>query len=222
MRRPAPCAPHPFASFFLLIWRMIAPANSYMRRRIMRTAREAMTMPESEPKRIGLTVEVKPHAYDPATQPELFEGVLARRVMAFIIDVVIITVPLIFLAIFIFIFGLVTLGLGWFLFFLISPIAVIWALVYYGLTFGGAASATIGMRMVDLEMRTWYGSPCYFVLGAVHAIAFWLTVSFLTPFILLVGLFNDRRRLLHDMLVGTIVINNAARASALRNASRPL
>ena len=49
-------------------------------------------MPESEPKRIGLTVEVKPHAYDPATQPELFEGVLARRVMAFVIDVVIITV----------------------------------------------------------------------------------------------------------------------------------
>jgi uncharacterized RDD family membrane protein YckC len=188
----------------------------------MRTPHEAITMPESEPKRIGLTVEVKPHAYDPATQPELFEGVLARRVMAFIIDVVIITVPLIFLAIFIFIFGLVTLGLGWFLFFLLSPIAVIWALVYYGLTFGGAASATIGMRMVDLEMRTWYGSPCYFVLGAVHAIAFWLTVSFLTPFILLVGLFNDRRRLLHDMLVGTIVINNEARASALRNASRPL
>ena len=27
---------------------------------------------------------------------------------------------------------------------------------------------------------------------------------------LLVGLFNDRRRLLHDMLLGTIVINNAA------------
>jgi hypothetical protein len=65
--------------------------------------------------------------------------------------------------------------------------------------------------MVDLEMRTWYGAPCYFVLGAVHAIAFWLTVSFLTPFILLVALFNDRRRLLHDLLVGTIVINNEGR-----------
>jgi len=69
---------------------------------------------------------------------------------------------------------------------------------------------------MGLEMRTWYGAPCYFVLGAVHAIAFWLTVSFLTPFILLVGFFNDRRRLLHDMLVGTIVINNPARAQAQR------
>ena len=25
------------------------------------------------------------------------------------------------------------------------------------------------MRAMDIEMRTWYGSPAYFVLGAVHA-----------------------------------------------------
>jgi uncharacterized RDD family membrane protein YckC len=177
---------------------------------------------QGEPKRIGLSVELKPHAYDPATQPELFEGVLARRVMAFLVDLILISIPLIFLAIFIFVFGLVTLGLGWFLFFLMSPIAVIWALLYYGLTLGGAASATIGMRVMELEMRTWYGAPSYFVLGAVHAVGFWLTVSFLTPFILLVALFNDRKRLLHDMLLGTIVINNEARARTLRGASRPL
>ena len=180
-----------------------------------------MTMPGNEPKRIGLSVDVKPQPTIPP-EPELFEGVLARRVVAFLIDLMIITVPLIFLAIFIFMFGLVTLGLGWFMFFLMSPIAVIWALVYYGMTFASPASATIGMRVVDLEMRTWYGTPCYFVLGAVHASMFWLAVSFLTPFILLVGLFNDRRRLLHDMLVGTIVINNEARASALRRSTRPL
>ena len=47
---------------------------------------------------------------------------------------------------------------------------------------------------MDIEMRTWYGAPAYFVLGAVHAIVFWFTVSFLTPFILLVGFFNQRRR----------------------------
>ncbi len=160
---------------------------------------------------------LQPHAFDPIAQPELFEGVRTRRAIAFAIDVLIIGVPLAFLGMFIFVFGLVTLGLGWFLFALMGPLAVIWALLYYGLTFGSAASATIGMRMVDLEMRTWYGGPAYFVLGAVHAVAYWLTVSFLTPFILLVALFNSRKRLLHDMLVGTIVINNAARASALRN-----
>jgi uncharacterized RDD family membrane protein YckC len=31
-----------------------------------------------------------------------------------------------------------------------------------------------------------------------------------------VGLFAERRRLLHDILVGTVVINNPARAEALR------
>ena len=53
----------------------------------------------------------------------------------------------------------------------------------------------------------------------MHAVVFWLTVSLLTPFVLLVGLFNDRRRLLHDMLVGTVVINTPARADALRATS---
>ena len=123
-------------------------------------------------------------------------------------------------AVFIFIVGLVTLGLGWVLYWLLSPASVIWAICYYGLTFGSPASATLGMRVMDIEMRTWYGAPAYFVLGAVHAIAYWFTVSFLTPLILLVAFFNQRRRLLHDMLVGTIVINNRNRADALRRTLR--
>jgi uncharacterized RDD family membrane protein YckC len=178
-------------------------------------------MTDSGPRKIGVSIELKPHAYDPMTNPELFEGVLARRCIAFLIDVVIIFIPVLFAVIFIFIFGVITLGLGWALYWLLSPATVIWAIVYYGLTFGSPASATIGMRIMDIEMRTWYGAPCYFVLGAVHAIAFWLTVSFLTPFVLLVAFFNHRRRLLHDMLVGTIVINNPARAQALRPIAAP-
>jgi len=173
-------------------------------------------MTDNEPRRIGVSIELKPHAYDPAANPELFEGVLARRCIAFLIDVVIIAIPVLLAAIFIFIFGIITLGLGWALYWLLSPGTVVWAIVYYGMTFGAPASATIGMRVMDIEMRTWYGAPAYFVLGAVHAVVYWLTVSFLTPFVLLVAFFNERRRLLHDMLVGTIVINNAARAEALK------
>ena len=73
---------------------------------------------------------------------------------------------------------------------------------------------------MDIEMRTWYGSPAYFVLGCVHAVVYWVTVSFLTPFVLLVGFFNDRSRLLHDILVGTVVINSPARAQAMRPTGR--
>ena len=71
-------------------------------------------MTDSEPRKIGVSIELKPHAYDPVTNPELFEGVLARRCIAFLIDVVIIAVPVMFAAMFIFMFGMVTLGLGWF------------------------------------------------------------------------------------------------------------
>jgi uncharacterized RDD family membrane protein YckC len=173
-------------------------------------------MTDSGPARIGISFDVKPHAYDPVANPELFDGVLPRRLAAFFIDIIIITLPLIAAAIFILLFGLVTFGLGWMLFWLLSPASVIWALVYYGWTMGSAASATIGMRAMEIEIRTWYGAPTYFLLGAVHAVVYWISVSVLTPFILLVGLFNDRRRLLHDMLVGTVVINNPARAASLR------
>jgi len=173
-------------------------------------------MTDSGPRKIGVSIELKPHAYDPVVSPELFEGVLARRCIAFLVDVTIIAIPVLFAALFILILGFITLGLGWVLYALLWPATVIWAIVYYGSTFGSAASATIGMRVMDLEMRTWYGAPAYFVLGAVHAVVYWLTVSFLTPFILLVGFFNGRKRLLHDIVVGTVVINNSKRAQALR------
>jgi uncharacterized RDD family membrane protein YckC len=173
-----------------------------------------------DPKRIGVSFEVKPHAYDPATNPELFDGVPARRVIAFIIDLVIIAIPVVFLAILIFMIGVATLGLGFFLYGLMPAITTVWALIYYGMTFGSPRSATIGMRVMDLEMRTWYGAPAYFVLGAVHAVVFWVSISVLTPLIVLVCFFNDRRRLLHDMLVGTVVINNDVRAAALRPLGR--
>jgi uncharacterized RDD family membrane protein YckC len=173
-------------------------------------------MANSEPRRIDTSLAPKPHAYNPAVSPELFEGVLERRLIAFIIDVIIIAVPVMVVSMLVLVFGLLTLGLAWLLFWFLTPATVIWAICYYGMTLGSPASATIGMRIMDLEMRTWYGAPAYFVLGAVHAVVFWVTCSVLTPLILLLGFLNDRRRLLHDILVGTVVINNPARAQILR------
>jgi uncharacterized RDD family membrane protein YckC len=154
---------------------------------------------------------MQPQAFDPSAQPELFRGVLTRRVFAFLIDLVVLSIPVILGYVFIAVFGLITLGLGWALFWLAWPATVIWAIVYYGASVGGPHSATMGMRVMDLELRTWYGAPGYFVLGAAHAVLFWVSVSFLTPLVLLVGLFNGRRQLLHDLLLGTVVINNSVR-----------
>lgn len=166
--------------------------------------------------RIGTSDEPRPHAYDPATQPELFEGVLARRLIAFLIDAVIILIPLAILTLFMLLFTVVTLGFGVVVFGLLGPIAAIWAVLYVGVTLASPHSATYGMRMMGLQMRTWYGAPMYFVLGAIHAIFFWVLSTALTPLILLVVLFNARRRTLHDYLTGTVLINDEARAASLR------
>jgi uncharacterized RDD family membrane protein YckC len=155
--------------------------------------------------------DFQPHAFDPWAEPELFRGVLTKRVFAFLIDLLVLSIPVILAIMFIAVFGLVTLGLGWALFWLVSPATVIWAVIYYGASLGGPHSATLGMRVMDLELRTWYGAPGYFVLGAMHAVLFWLSISFLSPLVLLVGLFNSRRRLLHDVVLGTVIINNSVR-----------
>jgi uncharacterized RDD family membrane protein YckC len=163
-----------------------------------------------------MSMDIKPHAFDPVLNPELFEGVLARRVVAFLIDFLVIAIPVALAAMFIFVFGIVTLGFGWALYWLLPPASVIWAIAYFGASLGGPRSATIGMRVMELEMRTWYGAPAYFVLGAVHAVAFWFSVSAFTPFVLLVAFFNQRKRLLHDIVLGTVIINNPQRAAQLR------
>ena len=59
-------------------------------------------MAENEPRRIGVSIELKPHAYDPLANPELFDGVMARRVIAFVIDLVILSIPVVLGGLFIF------------------------------------------------------------------------------------------------------------------------
>ena len=103
-------------------------------------------MAQSEPRRLGVSVELKPHAYDPATNPELFEGVVSRRVVAFLIDFLILSIPVLFISMFIFVIGIITFGLGFLFYGLLSPAMVIWAVCYYGMTLGGPASATIAFN----------------------------------------------------------------------------
>lgn len=144
--------------------------------------------------------------FDPVRNPELFEGVRSRRVFAFFIDVIVIALLTFGAGILVFFLGIFTLGLG-FLLYAILPTAV--ALIYVAFTLGGPQASTLGMRAMGLEMRLWYGAKPYPLLAAVHAILFWFSVSLLTPLILLVSLFSDRKRLLHDIILGVVVINSA-------------
>jgi uncharacterized RDD family membrane protein YckC len=148
-------------------------------------------------------------AYDPATQADLFDGVLSKRIIAFIIDAVLIVALMIPAGLLVLVLGVVTLGLGWLLF---PPLFAVVALGYYALTLGGRNSATPGMRAAGVEMRTWSGQKMFPLLAAMHALLFWFSVSILTPLVLLVGLFTYRRQLLHDLLLGVVALN----ADALR------
>ncbi|ALK09963.1 RDD family protein [Blastochloris viridis] len=157
----------------------------------------------------------RPHAYKPEAEPELFAGVLQRRFGAFLVDACIIIAPIVALSLVFTVFGVLTLGLGFVLLWLLGPIAVGWALFYTAMTLGGPFSATVGMRMNGLEMRTWYGAKVYPLLACVHLIALYISVSALTPLVLAVGLFNGRRRLLHDFICGMVMINTVPRSMEL-------
>lgn len=141
--------------------------------------------------------------YDEA--PELFDGVLGRRFFAFLIDATIILALTTFAYIVTFFLGILTLGLAWLIFGAVFPLVALW---YTGSTLSSSQSATIGMRSVGIEMRTFEGEKMTFLPAVIHALGFWLSFVTLTPFIVLVGLFNARGRLLHDFVLGTYVINS--------------
>ncbi|QFT00624.1 RDD family protein [Labrenzia sp. THAF191b] len=151
--------------------------------------------------------------FDPVSNPELFSGVRSRRIFAFFIDLIVITLLTFGAGIVVFFLGVFTLGLG-FLLYGILPTAV--ALLYVAFTLGGSQASTLGMRAMGLEMRLWYGAKPYPLLAAVHVILFWFSVSLLTPLVLLVSLFSDRKRLLHDLVLGTVVINSASHQGYVR------
>jgi len=78
--------------------------------------------------------------------------------------------------------------------------------VCYHTYFLGSRGATPGMRFFDLEMWSLTGRQPEYVQAFLATVLFYVSVSLTAFLILVVALFNDRRRTLHDMLAGTIVL----------------
>jgi uncharacterized RDD family membrane protein YckC len=163
-------------------------------------------MTTGRPRGVELLLDSSLHAYNPAADGALFAGVLQRRIIAFMIDLFIIAVPVGIIGLLVFMFCTFSLRMNFSPLWLLVPLSAVWALIYYGMTMGGPDCATMGMRMTGIEVRTWYGARCYPELGAAHGLLFWVLVAALTPLVLVVGLVNARHQLLHDLLVGTVVI----------------
>lgn len=142
---------------------------------------------------------------DPKTSPELFDGVLTRRVMAYLIDLVVISaISLLFLMLTI-VAGFLTLGLAWISLPFIVPVAVF---LYYVVTLGSSRRATYGMQFCDLVLTPVSGPPLEGWKALLHPFVFWVTIWIFWP-LLLVGLFTQRRQLIHDMITGTLMLRRS-------------
>lgn len=127
--------------------------------------------------------------------PARLRGVLWRRPLAYFIDAAIITV------------------LSSLAFLVLSPL---WPLVftaiplgYHSLLIGGPHSATWGQRLFDLEVRRLDGGRPSLLQAFVQTVMFYVTIGLTSFLILVVPIFNRRRRALHDVLAGTLTLRRA-------------
>lgn len=111
------------------------------------------------------TQTARPLLPDPETAPELFEGVLTRRVWAFLIDLIVMGMLMMVFGVIGFIAGFLTFGLAWVALLFLIPATV---LVYYGATLGSHSRATLGMRMMDLVLTPTRGQPLDGWMAIIH------------------------------------------------------
>jgi uncharacterized RDD family membrane protein YckC len=149
---------------------------------------------------------------DPIAFPWRYHDVRRKRMVAFCLDFLIVCVLTVVASGIVLLLGLLTFGLAWMLFGGIFPTI---AILYTALTISGPRRGTLGMRAAGLEMRMWYGEPVSFIVACMHIVFFYLSVTFLTPFILVVSLFDSKKRLLHDLVLGTVVCNDARSAAII-------
>jgi uncharacterized RDD family membrane protein YckC len=142
---------------------------------------------------------------DPASLPEAYQGVLWRRTLAYFIDLFCIGVLAVLLWIVFLVVSAVSFGLLgpvlWFLFGLIP-------LAYHTLLLSGPRSATWGMRCFDVELRSVSGARPGFLQALAQTALFYITIGATCSLILLLVFFNRRRRTLHDVLAGTVLVRS--------------
>lgn len=143
---------------------------------------------------------------DPKSSPELFETLLTRRVIAYFIDLAIILALMAGVILAGLVVGLLTLGLA----FVGIPIALPIALVtYYAVTLGSFRRATVGMQLMDIVLTPTRGATLDGWRAFFHPLLFWITCWILPPFSYFVALFTPRRQLIHDLVLGTLMVRKS-------------
>lgn len=145
----------------------------------------------------------------------LTNGVLSRRIIAWVIDLAVIAVIATGLAILIWMIGLATLGLGWGMWSVLPFVPFL----YHLLSLLSPANATAGQQLCGLVVRRNddFGPPT--PLQAIVCVAVYFLTWATSGILLIIALFTNRRRTLHDLLSGLVVIRSDA-MEALTEARR--
>ncbi len=146
---------------------------------------------------------------DPRTAPELFDGVLMRRVFAFVVDAIILGFISMVLLLVGTIAGFLTFGLAWLALPIVIPVAI---LGYYAATLGSPMRATVGMSMMDIVLVPARGYPLDGWKILVHPLVFWITVWVAWPVSLVVALFTPRQQMVQDLVTGTLMLRRSPMA----------
>ncbi len=138
--------------------------------------------------------------------PDLYDGTAWRRAAGYLID------ALVLLAVIAGLWVLVILSLGllWPVKVLVTPLLP----VAYHTYFVGRNAATPGMQLMDIEIRSWTGLRPDYVQAFLMTALFYATVLPTGFLVLVVALFNDRQRTLHDFLAGTLGVRRSRLVAA--------
>jgi uncharacterized RDD family membrane protein YckC len=145
---------------------------------------------------------------DPLEDSQFYQGVVTRRLVAFCIDLLVVLLLWCIVLVVGLLVTVLTLGLA-------TPLALAvfgaadflyrWAML-------AARSATLGMLATGIEVRDADGTRLNPIVAFLHVSGFYLSV-FVTP-LLVIGWFlmasTPHRRMLHDLVLGTVVINRPA------------
>lgn len=143
---------------------------------------------------------------DPHTNPELFDGVLLRRALAYLINSAFLVAIAALIGLVGVILGFFTFGLAWLALPVAIPLAI---LAYYAATLGSPMRATIGMALFDLVLTPTRNMPLDGWRILIHPLVFWITVWVAWPISLAIALFTPRQQLVHDYVAGTLMLRRS-------------
>jgi uncharacterized RDD family membrane protein YckC len=156
---------------------------------------------------IDATGRTDPVTIDNVADVDRLDNVRTSRVLAFLVDAAAILVLMGISYAVVFVLGVLTFGLGWLLFFIVWPAV---ALLYYFFTLSQTGS-TPGMNLFAVELRETDGNRLHPIIGLVHPALFWFMAG-IFPLLLIsivVSLVDDRKRMLHDIVLRTVMVRKA-------------